>query len=326
MRKQDKIVALGQMVLDTVIHDQQKPPLSNNQNSLTIGGPPSFAGLWGVILSKVFPWISPPLIYAYACPKLISLLKNFPDFDLVVKNLKIQPKCPQFRLVYSNDEKKRKLFLVNPPLEFDPTNFNWKLRNPPVAIVGSVYHEFNNYNIFSFLRDRCSYIAFDPQGCFRQLTSEGKIIFRSWWDTKIIENIDCLKVSEMEAKFLNLGTYPEEIVTRILETPVTSVLITRGRNGAILGVKKREDGDIRVYKVPAFTGGTVVDKTGAGDVFLFMFVAYFLAFDNELDAIAFATSVTSLLIEQKRFLLSITKEAIHLRQVKIREQIIEFLR
>ncbi|MHA2243345.1 MAG: PfkB family carbohydrate kinase [Candidatus Hodarchaeales archaeon] len=324
MRKKVITVALGQMVLDIVIHNHQNP--HSIKNSLTLGGPPSFVGLLGLILSKVFPWMSPPSVYAYACPKAISLLKRIPEYDLISKNLKIQSKCPQFRLVYSSDEKERNLYLKNPPLQFNPTNFKWEFKNPPVAIIGSVYHEFNNHNIFTFLRDKCSFIAFDAQGCFRQLTPDGKITFRNWWDPRIIENVDCLKISEMEAKLLNFGSNPLEIVSKILETSVTSVLLTRGRNGAILGFKKQKYGDIRVYNIPAFIEGTVVDETGAGDVFLFLFVTHFHTFTNELEAISFATSVTSLVLEQNRFMGKFTEETVHLRQEKVRHQIIEFLR
>lgn len=235
----------------------------------------------------------------------------------------IQSTCPCFRLKYSSDKNERTLLLKNPPKRFNLADFNWDFVNPPVAIVGSVYHEFSNHEIFTSLRNLCSYIAFDPQGCFRQLTTEGKIKFRNWWDTKIIENINCLKVSETEAKFLKLGTHFVEIITKILKTPVTSVLLTRGNNGTILGVRNP---DIHIYDIPAYSGGTIVDETGAGDIFLFTFVIHFLTFNNELDAVAFATSVTSLFIEQKRFRGRFTKDIIGLRQEKIRSKIIEFLR
>ena len=70
-----------------------------------------------------------------------------------------------------------------------------------------------------------------------------------------------------------MGKRPEKIVARILNTPVTSVLLTQGVNGSILGVKDPKNGDIHIYNVPAFTEGTVVDETGAGDIFLFTFVS-----------------------------------------------------
>lgn len=310
------------MVLDNVIHDHQGTPFIKDQNSLLIGGPPSFAGISGLMLSKMFPWMAPPLIYAYTCPKIISLLREFPDYNLISKNLMIQDKCPQFRLVYSSDKNERTLVLKNPPKRFDLADFNWKFGNPPVALVGSVYHEFSDHTIFSSLRKICSYIAFDPQGCFRQITEKGEIKFYNWWDSNIIKNVNCLKVSEAEAELLEVGTNLEEIVIKVLETSITTVLITRGVNGSILGVKNP---DIHIYDVPAFTEGTILDETGAGDIFLFAFVTHFLTFKNELDAIAFATSVTSLFLEQKRFKGKFTKESIALRQGKIRSKIIEFL-
>ncbi len=328
VRKQVKPVVLGQMVLDTVIHDNknfhQINTQENKKDNIIVGGPPSFAGIAGLILSKVFPWISTPLIYAYACPEVISLLENYPDFSLISRNLKIRSQCPHFYLMYFSNDIERNLMLRNPPSQFNPANFNWKLEYLPVAIVGSIYHEFNSFNTFNFLRNKCSYIAFDSQGCFRQLTPEGNIIYRNWWNPKIIDNIDCFKVSGEEAKFLNLGKRPEKIVARILKSPVTSVLLTQGVNGSILGAKELKTGNIHIYNVPAFTEGTVIDETGAGDIFLFTFVSYFNAFNNELDAIAFATSVTSLLLEQKRFMWQLSNQTIKIRQKQIKNQITEF--
>lgn len=331
MRQKVITLALGQMVLDNVIQDYQDSHMNKDQSSLSIGGPPSFIGILGLNLSKTFPWLLPPLIYAYSCPKVISLLKNFSDYDLFSKNLKIRSECPNFRLVYSSDKTERTLSLKNPPSQYNMADFNWKvLKNPKtplkypfVAIVSSVYHEFTNNDIFSFLRNLCSYVAFDPQGCFRQLTTDGKIVFREWWDSRIVENVDCLKVSETESKFLNMGTHIIDIVSRILlETSVSSVLLTRGKRGAILGVRNP---DIHIYNVPAFSKSVIIDETGAGDLFLFTYVAHYSTFKRELDAVAFATSVTSFFLEQKRFMERFTKEAIHLRQEKIRSNITEFL-
>ena len=306
------------MVLDTVIHDSQITHLVNNQS---LGGPPSFAAIAGLILSKVYSWMSPPLVYAYSCPQAITLLKNYPEFNKIIGNLKLQSECPQFRLIYSDDKKERILFLKRPPLQFNPNDFNWELGRPAIAIIGSILHEFNNYKIFRFLKERCSYIAFDPQGCFRHLTSDGKIKFRYWWDPKIIENVDCLHISELEAKYLGFGKDLISVVKKLLETPITSVILTRGRNGTILGFKSNTGQHI--FNIPAYLEGNIIDETGAGDIFLFAFVNHLLAFQDQLTAVAFATSVTSLFLEQKRPLTAFSKETVRLRQEKIREGIIE---
>ena len=305
------------MVLDTVIHDSQIKHLVNNQS---LGGPPSFAAIVGLILSKMYSWMSPPLVYAYTCPQAITFLKKYPDFNKVIGNLKLQSECPQFRLVYLDDKKERGLFLKKPPLQFNPNDFHWELGKSAIAIIGSVFHEFNNHKIFRFLKERCSYIAFDPQGCFRHLTSDGKIKFRYWWDPKIIEYVDCLHVSELEAKYFGFGKDLRTVVKKLLETPITSVILTRGKGGAILGFKS--NGDQHVFNIPAYLEGNIIDETGAGDIFLFVFVNHLLVFQDQLNAVAFATSVTSLFLEQKRPLTAFSKEIVRLRQEKIHEGII----
>ncbi|MFX0183615.1 MAG: PfkB family carbohydrate kinase [Candidatus Hodarchaeota archaeon] len=324
MKIQEKTIILGQMVLDKVITEgtlNKEGIFSNNR--ITIGGPPSFSGIVGHTLAKIFPWIVQPLVYAYTCPKAISQLERVLDFKLISKNLILRPQCPQFRLEYDNNDSERKLYLKNPPFQFNLNDFNWNLTYSPNVIVGSVYHEFDNSNIFTFLRDKCSFIAFDPQGCLRQLKSDGKIEFRNWWNPKIMANIDCLKISEGESKFLNLGTKTDHIIFRILETAVNLVLLTRGKKGAILGRKYIDTNAIILYEVPAYTAGTVVDETGAGDVFLSSFIAHFLVHGNELDAVAFATSVASLLIEERAFWGKFSKEEILFRQMRVKSQITE---
>ncbi|MFX0050283.1 MAG: PfkB family carbohydrate kinase [Candidatus Hermodarchaeota archaeon] len=321
---QEKTLILGQMVLDTVINrNVLEKDRESVYDTITLGGPPSFSGIVGCTLAKIFPWIKNPLIYAYTCPKAITLLRKLKDFKIFSENLKERPKCPHFRLEYSKNDSERNLYLNNPPFQFNPTDFNWNLNHSPIAVVGSVYHEFNNPNIFSFLRDKCSFIAFDPQGCFRQISSNGKIVFRNWWNPKIVAKIDCIKISEKESKFLNLGTNAIQTTYKILESAINIVLLTRGKKGAILGMRKNDSKTIHVYDVPAYTEGTVIDETGAGDVFLFSFITHFHVHNDELEAVAFATSVASLLLENRAFWGRFSKEEIIFRQQRVKSQITE---
>jgi hypothetical protein len=317
-------VVLGQVVLDTVIRINTSKTLIGSQNDSikvqAVGGPPSFTGATGFILSQLYSWTETPLVYAYGCSKAKDLLKTSKMFKSLIKNLKLQPYCPHFRLIYNDAEKDRILYLENPPVDFDPKNFNWDFNKSPVAIVGSVFHEFNQPELFSFLRDKCSYIAFDPQGCFRQLSPEGKIRFDEWSDLEIMAKVDCLKISETEAKYLNLGNDKQSTLKNILETSISTVLLTRGVKGAILGVKIRNDDKIAIYNIPAYPSD-VIDETGAGDIFLYAYVVHFCTYSNVLDAVAFATSVTSILIEQNRFAWHLTKNLIEERQEIIRARI-----
>ncbi len=326
MKKPIFPVILGQIVLDTVIRTNTFESLieiqTGDKQLQVIGGPPSFTGTTGFILSQLYSWTKPPLVYAYSCQRVKDWLKSSKMYKSFLNNLKIQPDCPQFRLIYNDAENDRILYLENPPMDFDPSKFNWDFNNSPVAIVGSVFHEFNQSSFFSFLRDRCSYIAFDPQGCFRQLSIDGEIRFDDWVDHDIMAKIDCLKISETEARYLNLGNDKQSTIKNILETAISTVLLTRGVKGAILGVKISNEEKIALYNVPAYPCN-VIDETGAGDIFLYTFVIHFCAFQNVLDAVSFATGVTSILIEQNRFEWHLTKNFIEERQKIIRTQIKE---
>lgn len=324
MKKPIIPVILGQIVIDTVIHhyNHKTKGVSENdfQKKLTIGGPPTFTGSIGFILSRLFSWIEKPIIYAYSCHEANSRLKSAGFENSLSKTLILKPDCPHFRLIYNKSKEKRTLLLDDPPTEFNPNDFNLKIKYSPIVIVGSVFHEFDNQEIFSFLRDKFSYIAFDPQGCFRQNSTEGRITYKHWWDSKIINNTDCLKISENEAQFLNLGENNVDIVKRILETSISSVLLTRGSRGAILGITYGNNNKIKVYNIPAYPC-QVLDETGAGDVFLFSYAIHFYAHKDSLSAVAFATSVSSLLIEQNRFSWRFSREEIDTRQHYIKSRI-----
>ncbi len=313
-------------MIDTVIHhyNHRTKEVSENdsQKKLTIGGPPTFTGSIGFILSGLFSWIEKPILYAYSCPEANSRLEAAGFDNSLSTNLLLKTDCPHFRLIYNKSREERTLFLDNPPTEFNPNDFNWKLNHSPIVIVGSVFHEFDNQEIFSFLRNKFSYIAFDPQGFFRQNSTEGRIVYKNWWDSKIVDNTDCLKISENEAKLLNLGENNEERIKRILETSISSVLLTRGSKGTILGIKYGGNNKKKVYNIPAFPC-QVLDETGAGDVFLFSYAIHFYAHKDVLSAVAFATSVSSLLIEQNRFLWRFSREEIDTRQHYIKSRISE---
>ena len=129
-------------------------------------------------------------------------------------------------------------------------------------------------------------------------------------------------VSENEATFLNLGKNITEIIGKILNTPVSSVLLTRGHKGAILGIKNAKDDKKAIYNVPAFPSHPI-DETGAGDVFLFCYAIHHYTHNDSLGAMAFATSIASIMIEQNRFSWHFSKEKINSRQKQIQSNITE---
>ena len=241
-------------------------------------------------------------IYSFICKKGLNLLNNHPA-NLSTSNQLIEvEKCPEYRLNYTHPHKERELALNYPPPEFDCTRFHWGHEGSLVLNIGSIYHEFNNPDIFSFLRRKASYIAFDPQGCFRMRDLEGNISYSEWFSPKIMSLVDCIKLSEREAYLLGFGRNLLDIITTLFQYNLKHILITQGSKGALLGVKKgnKNVNEFQIFSVPAFNKGEVIDETGAGDAFLYSFLSYLELFKDELDAIAFATSISSLMIE-KRF-------------------------
>jgi len=324
VKKNVRTIVLGQIVLDTIIRKSSiDKNLDMKPERLKLGGPPSFAGFVGEFLSKIFSWVSPPLVYAYTCPEALVLQKSFPRFKSILKNMKERTQCPHFQLIYNTNESQRTMFLENPPLLFNPKDYNWDFEDLPIAIVGSVFHEFDSIDVFNFLRKKCSYISFDPQGCFRQIKGKKKVIYRNWNTPEIISKIDCLKISEVESKFLNFGENSIQILKRLLNTSIYHVLLTRGEKGTLFGVRNRNTNSLHIYDVPAFTEGEVIDETGAGDVFLYSFVLHYCTHYDDIDAVAFATSIASLLIEGKVESGLISTNEVLDRQKKVKSRITE---
>lgn len=322
MKLTPTIISVGQMVLDMVVHEHPTDfSLSGDYQlpkKFTIGGPPAFCAITGLQLSRLFSWFFPPLIYAYSCQKAMTLLQHYPGIEPLLTNLRLHPLCPQFRLEYHRHGSERRLYLKNPPKRFDPTDFPWNFDIPPIAVIGSVYNEFNAEKIFTFLRKKTAFIAFDLQGCFRRLTSQGRVIFQKWAMPEILRHIDCLKISEIEAKHLGGEDDPLQVLIQTLKTPVRIVLLTQGSKGSLLGFKTLDNEKIALYSIPAYSTKHVKDETGAGDVFLYAFVVHYVTHHNALEAVAFATSVSSLLIEKKGVAGNFTKEEILTRQRHVR--------
>ncbi|MHA1215584.1 MAG: PfkB family carbohydrate kinase [Candidatus Hodarchaeales archaeon] len=316
------------MVLDRVVIDGGGTNSINrmlSESKIKLGGPPAFSAMIRLVLSRVLPWMNPEvLVYAYTCPKAQDLLKKMNVPTSIFKNLVETSSCPQFNLIYRDSNQERELFLKNPPQLFDPTMFMWKKGLYDAIIVGSVYQEFNDKTIFELLAKHTNFIAFDPQGCFRKVDRKsGRIKFQTWWDSSILAKIKCLKLSESEALYLGKDTDLTDIINELLTNHVDIVLITRGNKGACLGFNTNRGKSI--YNIPAYTSGKVVDETGAGDVFLSMFVSHYLIFNDILNAASFATSIASLLIERKGIDGNFSELEITQRTTFIRSKIEEIL-
>ncbi len=310
-------VILGLFVLDRIITSKSRESTSNDSEhtNLTLGGPPTFMLFISEILREIFPIMKKPTIFSFISKQTKSLLEKLSysnHIDICLRHLNTSPK---FILDYSQPTTERKLTLFNPPEVFHCDSFDWQFPHPPIFIISSVHHEFDSIQVFSFLRKIGSFVAFDPQGCFRTVVKDGKVSYSEWFSQKILAQTDCIKLSDNETKLLGLGSDEEKIICYLLSISPRYVLVTKGGKGALFGVKDQNSNRCHIYSVPAYTVEKVTNETGAGDVFLYGFISFLQLLGDELDAIAYATSLASLLIEY-----GFDKEKFTLHEIKYRQK------
>ncbi len=292
-------VILGLFVLDRIItSDLEKTELNATENTdLSLGGPPTFMMFISDILSQILPVMEQPVLYSYVSKQTKDFLCKLLRYNQRKTQLVPHPKSPKFILDYSQSTTERKLKLFDPPEEFNYDSFTWQFEKPPILIISSVYQEFNSSETFFFLRNKGSFLAFDPQGCFRKISSEGKIKYSEWFSHDILSQLDCIKLSQSEALLLGFGSDLIEIIRKLLDIAPRYVIITRGGEGALLGVRKNSIKKEEIFSVPAYPVDKVIKETGAGDVFLYVFISFLQLLGDELEAIAYATSLASLMVE-----------------------------
>ena len=325
LKEDSKILILGLYVIDAIIKNTDKNinVISEKNRAFSLGGPPTYMGFVGNILSDLFSEVNKPSLYTYICPKVELFLESTSDIFNLSGHFINYPKCPEFRLDYSQSGQEREITLFNPLARFDTKLFPWKLDECTITIVNSVYQEFNNPDIFSFLRKNQFFIVLDPQGFFRKISPNGKVVYSNWFNRSILSQVDCLKLSEHEAGLLEIGNTLSDITLNLLNLNISYVIITKGQNGAILGCKDPRKSLISIFSIPAYKVDTSIDETGAGDAFLYAFIVFLQLSADKLEAIAFATSIASLLVENRFDVSKYTIDSITNRQEFIKTQIKE---
>ncbi|MHA1978330.1 MAG: PfkB family carbohydrate kinase [Candidatus Hodarchaeales archaeon] len=312
-------VILGFFVLDKIITSKSENSHSiNTENDvLSLGGPPTFMLYFSDLLRHLIPVMKPSNLFSFVSRRAKHLLDDLSILDQNKSQLIQCHENPKFVLDYSQPTIERKLTLFDPPGEFKYNLFNWEFNNPPIVIVSSVYQEFNSSNIFSFLREKECFIAFDPQGCFREISTTGEISYTEWFSHDILSQLDCIKLADNEMKLLGLGTVDIDIIMELLSLSPKYVIITKGENGSLLGIKNQKSKENAIFSVPAYPVEDVINETGAGDGFLYSFISFLQLLGDELEAIAYATSLASLLLEY-----GFEKEKYNLHEIKYRKKVI----
>ncbi|MHA1471713.1 MAG: PfkB family carbohydrate kinase [Promethearchaeota archaeon] len=238
-----------------------------------------------------------------------SLLNQFNNKNIDFSGVKmIDTNNTNFELNYSNHTRRLTLKSCSPKLTFEdiPEKI---LSNPPTILIlaplcNEISFEYVSKVVNAFPN---VYIGIDLQGFIRHIDNDGEVSYVR--DAAIVSNmIDIinligdrliLKGSEVEMKLVSNHKEPQKIMDYFTKFENKAIYImTMGEAGSIL----LKNGEKRL-KIPAYKPKRVLDETGAGDVYLTIFLYELLNSNMTWDAVEksahIASAAASFLVEKK---------------------------
>lgn len=154
--------------------------------------------------------------------------------------------------------------------------------NKDILIVSSLLPDMTINQVKRWrIKSRARFSALSPQGFFRKIGKNGKILRNYWKDSLgYIKLFDAVVISEKDFQGLD-----REAEIWSLHGPV--VLITREEKGASLYVQSQK------HDFPAYRAGKIVNSIGAGDVFCAAFSYAFLKTKNLFKSAEFANATAA---------------------------------
>ncbi|MFX1456682.1 MAG: PfkB family carbohydrate kinase [Promethearchaeota archaeon] len=239
-----------------------------------------------------------------------SLLNIINEKDIDLKGVKFSDvKNTNFVLDYNNHSRTLILKSKSPNLSFRDVPEEY-LNNPPDIIVLVPLCDEISYEYVSQISNHYPNILFglDLQGFIRKIDDHGNITHR--YDDNITRNLEkiidllgdnlILKGSEEEMKLLaNEYDDLDKVMMHFKKFGTDGIFImTLGENGSLIYQKGK-----KLLKIPAFKPHRVVDETGAGDVYLSIFLYEYLNCDKSWDSIEkigyLASAAASFVVEKK---------------------------
>jgi len=218
----------------------------------------------------------------------------------------------RFELQYGNDLSERTLRLRSraPPISLTDISASVSAKAIHLAPIANEV----SYDLAEFLRNRAEVLSLDPQGMLRRIDSAGSILLQSPADTRLLELVNVCKCSENEIKVLTGKPDLTSSIKAVHDCGVETVIVTKGAEGAVLS----SEGS--VYDILACTPKTVVDPTGAGDVFVGGFLAELVQSHDPYWCACVGSSAASIVVESFGPTFFGEKEEIYRRAAEIYEQ------
>jgi len=195
----------------------------------------------------------------------------------------------RFEVGYSEDLSSRTLRLKSraSPINLSDLPNSLRARAIHIApIAGEI-----SYEVVEHLKHCADVLSFDPQGSLRSFDEAGNVTCCSPVDKRLLSLVDVYKSSQDEISALTGQSDLNSAIRAVHDFGVETVLVTLGVKGAVLSVENA------LYHVPACDSVTVVDPTGAGDVFIGGFLTEYTREKDSLWCACVGSAAASIVVE-----------------------------
>ena len=238
-----------------------------------------------------------------------SLLKHFNDKSIDFSGVKtFETDNTNFELNYSDHSRSLTLKSCSPKLKFEDIPEKILSTPPSILVLAPLCNEISFEYVSKIVKNfPNTYIGIDLQGFIRYINDNGEVSYIR--DEKIISNMIkiinligdrlILKGSEVEMKLLSNHKEHPKIMDYFKKFGNKAIYImTMGEAGSLI-LKNSEN----ILNIPAYKPKRVLDETGAGDVYLTIFLYELLNSDmtwEEIEKSAhLASAAASFLVEKK---------------------------
>ena len=215
-----------------------------------------------------------------------SLLKHFNNNYIDFSGVKMfETNNTNFELNYSNHSRSLTLKSCSPKLKFEDIPEKIMLNPPNILVLAPLCNEISFEYVSNIVKIYPNtYIGIDLQGFLRHIDDNGDVSYIR--DKDLISNMKeiikligdrlILKGSEVEMKLLSDHKEPQKIMDyfKIFGNKAIYIM-TMGEVGSLI-LKNGEN----LLKIPAYKPKRVLDETGAGDVYLTIFLYEFFNSDK----------------------------------------------
>ena len=213
--------------------------------------------------------------------RILSLINNR---GIDVRGVKrFEGLTTRFRISYRGDS--RKLGLIHPGQRLKPADH---LDSLEAIHLGPVFMEVG-LDVLNYARRHSQFLSLDVQGLLRTLDRDGFVRLTKRSIGPFLSKCDLVKATEEEARVMAPAATTVATARRLLDRGAHYVIITRGLSGSLL---VRREGD--AIHIPSVPESKLVDRTGAGDIFIGSWLATFLALKDPFWAGAVGAAFASL--------------------------------